>query len=279
VSKSVYRTAADGMPARVSGGWAQTKREAFSNYLSIFNRATYKKWPHRSCIDLMAGCGKCVLKRSTLEFDGSPLVALASSPPFTSLIFVESDDRLFDALNTRTLTEQKRTHLIHGDCNDPVVIDAIRAAVPHNALSTAFVDNLGLDVTLAALKQLTAGRRIDLVITFQMSDIKRNVDRALARPERGARWDRFFGTPMWRQAVADFEAGKIRASDLGGALEDFYAGRLATIGYAHHTQLNRAMRNTRNAPLYRVMLFSKDPLAVKLFNASSASSGQRGLFC
>lgn len=68
------------------------------------------------------------------------------------------------------------------------------------------------------------------------------------------------------------------ASDLGGAFEDFYAERLATIGYMHRTQLNRSMKNTRNAPLYRVMLFSKHALAVKLFDASSANSDQRGLF-
>ena len=76
--------------------------------------------------------------------------------------------------------------------------------------------------------------------------------------------------------VRDFEA--LRKPDLSGALEDFYADRLATIGYVHRAQLNRSMKNTKNAPLYRVMLFSKHALAVKLFNASSASSDQRGLF-
>lgn len=202
MSKSIYRRAADGMPARVSGGWAQAKLEAVSNYLTIFNRAMHLKWEQRCFIDLLAGSGKCVLKRSTFEFDGSPLVAIASSPPFTSLVFVESDERLFKALIARTSEDHKRSHLIHGDCNASPVIDAIREAVPQSALSIAFVDNLGLDVTFAALERLTAGRRIDLIVTFQVSDIKRNVDRALARPQRGERWDRFFGTSTWRQVVA-----------------------------------------------------------------------------
>ena len=125
MSKSIYRAAADGMPARVSGGWAQAKLEALANYLTIFNRAAHLKWPQRTFVDLMAGGGKCVLKRSALEFDGSPLVALGCSPPFTSVVLVESDDRLFRALSARTLSDLARTHLIHGDCNDLAVIDAI----------------------------------------------------------------------------------------------------------------------------------------------------------
>lgn len=276
-SKSIYRPAADGLPARVSGDWAQTKLESLSNYLRIVNVAMQRKFAKRCYVDMMAGGGRCVLKRSGLEFDGSPLLALACKPAFTSLVFVESDSRLFDALTARTSAERSRTHLILGDCNETSVIEQIRSAIPATALSIAFIDNLGLDVTFDSIRRLTTGRRIDLVITFQISDIKRNAERALAGAERGARWDRFFGTPTWRQAVADFEAMRRPAPDLGGALENFYAERMATIGYANRSQLNRSMKNTRNAPLYRVMLFSKNPLATKLFEASSASRSQRGL--
>jgi three-Cys-motif partner protein len=279
MSKSVYRQGLDGFPARVSGGWAQDKLDSLSGYYGIFNSAMRLKFPTRCCLDLMAGGGRCVLKRSDVEFDGSPLLALAATPPFSTVVLVESDVRLFEALTARTAADAARTTLIRGDCNDANVITQIRAAVPSSALSVAFADNLGLDVTFDAVRQLTVGRRMDLVITFQVSDIKRNVDRALARPLRGQRWDRFFGTPTWRQAVADFEARRTSDANLGVALENFYAARLATIGYVHRTQLNRSMRNTRNAPLYRVMLFSKHDLAIKLFDASnSAVSSQSSLF-
>lgn len=265
------------MPARVSGGWAQEKLQSLDGYLHIVNKAMVKKFPSRCYIDLMAGCGRCVLKRSNSEFDGSPLVALACVPAFSSLILVESDKRLFDALTARTAADRARAHLVYGDCNDSNVVQQIRTIIPSTALSIAFIDNLGLDVTFDTIRLLTAGRRIDLVITFQVSDIKRNVDRALARAERGAKWDRFFGTPGWRQAVAEFEARKTTAPDLGSALEDFYASQLATIGYTNRTQLNRSMKNTKNAPLYRVMLFSKNPLAIKLFDATSSTRSQPGL--
>jgi three-Cys-motif partner protein len=278
VSRSIYLRGADGLPARVSGGWAQEKLQSLDAYLRIVNKAMEKKFASRCYIDLMAGCGRCVLKRSDSEFVGSPLVALACFPAFSSLVLVESDKRLFDALAARTAGDSARAHLVHGDCNDSNVVQQIRTAIPSSALSIAFIDNLGLDVAFETIRLLTAGRRIDLVITFQVSDIRRNVDRALTRAARGAKWDRFFGSPGWRRAVADFEARKTTAPDLGSALENFYASQLATIGYANRTQLNRSMKNIKNAPLYRVMLFSKNPLATKLFDAtSSARSQQPGL--
>jgi hypothetical protein len=64
------------------------------------------------------------------------------------------------------------------------------------------------------------------------------------------------------------------APDLGTALADFYGDRLAKLGYGVRGQMNRTMANTRGAPLYRVMLFSKHPLARKLF--SVASRGPQG---
>lgn len=81
-------------------------------------------------------------------------------------------------------------------------------------------------------------------------------------------------TTDWRDVIADFEAKRVRAPDLGGALADFYADRLSKLGYNVRAQMNRSMANTRRAPLYRVMLFSKHQLAKKLFGV--ASRGRQG---
>jgi hypothetical protein len=77
--------------------------------------------------------------------------------------------------------------------------------------------------------------------------------------------------------VAAFNLKKSTAPDVGSLLADFHADQLATLGYHHRQQLNRTMKNTRQAPLYRLMLFSRHPLAAKLFGAISASTpAQRG---
>lgn len=115
---------------------------------------------------------------------------------------------------------------------------------------------------------------MDLIVTFQVSDLKRNARLALTNDAEAGRWDRFFGTGSWRRVIADFEAKRIAAPDLGAALADFYADGLSKLGYSVRGQMNRTMANTRGAPLYRVMLFSKHPLARKLFTV--ASRGRQG---
>src|SRR5437763_463383 len=53
--KSEYRTASDGLPARVSGPWAEDKLDALSRYNRIVLRAVKNKWEGLCYIDLLAG--------------------------------------------------------------------------------------------------------------------------------------------------------------------------------------------------------------------------------
>jgi len=275
--KSEYRTATDGLPARVSGPWAEDKLDALSRYSRIVLRAVKNKWKGLCYVDLLAGGGKCILRGTNKEFDGSPLLAIeCNDPAFTTVVLIESDDRLCRALRTRTAAASDRATIIDGDCNDADVIRQVRRAVPTGALSIVFVDNLGLNVTFSTISRIVDGRAMDLIVTFQVSDLKRNARLALTNETEAGRWDRFFGTPDWRRVIAEFEAKRIAAPDLGSALADFYAERLAKLGYNERGQMNRTMANTRGAPLYRVMLFSKHPLARKLFSVASRGS-QGGL--
>src|SRR5687767_9805749 len=98
---SDYRIASDGLPARESGDWAKEKLYYAERYMSIFNGAMHRKWPSRLYVDLLAGCGRNILKNSFDEFDGSPLRAAKLDNPFSDLLFVEHDAGLADALRKR----------------------------------------------------------------------------------------------------------------------------------------------------------------------------------
>jgi three-Cys-motif partner protein len=111
---------------------------------------------------------------------------------------------------------------------------------------------------------------MDLVVTFQVSALKRNLARALSEPEMARQWDGFFGRG-WRKVVEDFEARKTNAPDIGVALGDYYTAQLMKLGYKYSHPLHDAMRNTKNAQLYRVMSFSKHPLGQKFFRGVSKS--------
>jgi len=81
-------------------------------YLAIFNGGMKNKWPRRGYIDLMAGPGRCVVRESGEEFEGSPVLALRSQPPFAQAVFVEADDVAAAALERRTIADQQRRSVL-----------------------------------------------------------------------------------------------------------------------------------------------------------------------
>jgi three-Cys-motif partner protein len=275
--------APDGHPARKSGPWAREKLHYLNAYMEIFNGGMRYHFPRRVFIDLMAGPGLCA-QQDTLEFfPGSPLLALEQDPPFERVICVERDVVLADALRARTAHDARLT-VVNSDCNAPETISAVRQVVVETGggLGLAFVDNLGLNVPFSTIRTMTrGGLRIDLLITFQVSDIQRNVGQAMQDdPAHGPRFDEFFGTRDWRGCVKAFERGERSAPDVTSALTDYYQEQLEAIGYPAVAQLHRLIRNKGNAPLYRLVLAGRHERATDFFHRISKTefSGQRTLF-
>ncbi len=250
--------------------------------MSIFNGAMGTKWRSRIYVDLLAGPGRCVSNETGEEFDGSPILALTLEKPFSDLVFVEGAADLASALRNRVqLHRSPRDELVlNGDANSPTVISAVRQRCGRRSLVLTFVDFLGLEVTFKTLAQLTAGLHMDLLLTFQVNDLTRNVPLVLAGKQTPERLDAFFGTPGWRDVVTRFDSAATRAPDLASALTDYYCDRLGTMGYGYVAQLHRLMRNRTSAPLYRLILASRHHRAPDLFRKISRieHSGQRGLF-
>ena len=259
---TVYPLASDGLIARPSGPWAQEKLTYLRKYMSTFNVAMKDRWS-RSYLDLMAGPGRCVEEPTGVEFDGSPLVALSLPVPFSTVTLVEGDPALCAALRTRV---GNRAYVIDGDSNDPDVIARLRQTLGHGTLGLAFVDNLGLDVPLSTLEALTADRKVDLCITFQVGDLKRNLSRALKGQDEG-RWTAFFG-PGWQDVAREADRRNISASDTATLLLDFYGKQLNAMGY-YVANSQQVMKNSNQVGLYRLVLAGKNPLAVKFFDEIS----------
>jgi three-Cys-motif partner protein len=255
----------DGLPARVSGAWAREKLVYLAKYMAIFSGGMKYKWPARVYIDLMAGPGRCITEDSRDDFEGSPLLALACRDPFTDVLLVEESPAMVAALEQRV---DGRATVILGDCNDPAIIGRIRDAMGPTRLGLAFADNLGLDVPLATLAALSKQRRVDLFITFQASDLKRNLRRALSG-EDAERWTAFFGSADWRDVALDAERANLTPTDTATQLLDFYGERLGAIGYKHRTHSQRVMKNSRNVELYRLILAGKHERATEFFERVS----------
>jgi three-Cys-motif partner protein len=279
-SGSDYRIIADELPARISGVWAKEKLYYVQRYMSIFNGGMKKLWSSRTYLDLLAGCGRNVLKDSAEEFDGSPLIALACKPAFSEMLFVEQDPDLAAALQARVVTRGGRPDMVVvADANAPMLATMVHERFSPHALGLMFVDCLGMEIELKTIARLAKGRKMDLLLTFQVNDLTRNVPLALKGEQDPERIDRFFGTTGWREVAARFDLAEIASPDLGAALTDFYCEQLKTIGYTHVEPHKRLMRNTVSAPLYRLILAAKHARAIEFFQKISQieSHGQRGL--
>jgi len=253
----------DGLLVRKSGAWAKEKLYYVARYFDIFNRGMKDRWPRRVYVDLLAGSGRCCLKEDpSVEFDGSPLLAFKADPGFTALLCVEGDAVKAAALATRLegVNNIGRARVRQRDCNSPAAITEARELL-QGSLGLIFIDTLGVtDPAFATIAAITEGsRKADLVVTLQVNEFTRNARAAMAgHPLHAPRFDRFFGTPAWRERLQAFDAGAYGAVDAADALTDFYLEQLATLGYVYSRALHRLMKNTKNAPLYRLIFASRD---------------------
>lgn len=278
--------ATDGQVARESGEWAEEKLYYLQRYFFAFNQATKKAFDRRVYVDLLAGPGRCYLKdRPEKEFAGSPILALTGDAAFTSVLCVEGDSRNVEALKRRVEgCERASTASVHhGDANDPTTIDIVRNSLSGpRTLGLIFVDTLGLsDVSFRTLQEITKDRRADLIYTFHVSDVTRNIGGALTNAEQAERFTEALGHSDWRAAWEVHRRGLDGTVDVADALTTFFERQLHTgLGYPYVESLHRLMKNSKNAPLYRLILAAHDDLAPKLWHgvAKIEFSGQRGLF-
>jgi three-Cys-motif partner protein len=272
---SAHLIGSDGLAARNSQLYAQDKLYYVERYQKIFATGMKKRWKHRVYIDLLAGPGLCRVEATDDEFPGSPVRSLEAE--FTKRIFVESDPVLADALRRRVPID---CVLIQADCNLPETIDKIRSGIPeHDALSLAFVDNLGLDVPLGTLKRLTIERAVDLLIVFQVQDLTRNIDDVLTGRDSSSRVDAFFGGRTWVEIAERARRQNALPSEVTNGLLEHYRLCLGTFGYGHSHVCQQAMKNSRNAEQYRLLLAGRNAKAVEFFKKIEQidPSGQRGL--
>ena len=187
----------DGLPVRCVGLWAKDKYFYLGRYFEIFTAAMRNKWKGELYyIDLFAGYGKCRVRETGEEIDGSALISLSVRYPFKRYFLVELNADAADALRKRIENSlyKDRVHLIQGDCNEK--IDAIIAEIPQTSLSLAVIDPTGLHIKFDTIQKLTKDRRIDLVITYpEGMDIKRNLSRYIKQSH--SILDDYIGDKYW----------------------------------------------------------------------------------
>jgi three-Cys-motif partner protein len=254
----------DGLIMRPSGAWAEQKLDYLARYIDVFETSMKGKWPSRNYIDLMAGPGKNRVRGSNKIFLGSPLLSLTTRYPFTGYFFVDLDSNNVDALKTRcdASPNGQRVNIYNGDCN--VLVDNVVARLRQNersSLNLAFLDPEGFELHWATVAKLASVGRMDLIINYPQGGLNRLI--RLEYESKGQSiLDSFFGDREWRKL---YESWMTKATKVGlhRSLIDHYKGKLRNLGYTQVfagsdvVEDEPLMRNTRSAPLYRLLFASK----------------------
>lgn len=283
----------DGLPARDSGAWAKDKLFYLQKYINTFETSMHgKPWRRRIYIDLFSGPGKCKIKESKEHFLGSSLISLIATHPFTDYYFVDMEKDNINALNQRstaTKVNQDRIKFLIGDSNKKVfeIVDEIKKidnefiAGAWPSLNLAFLDPEGFELEWNTVAELATINRMDLIIHYSQQGVKRMADRSLESKKETA-VDKFFGDMEWRKIYRDC---KDDTTGIHRPLIDYYMSKLKALGYgevkdAEEVWAEPLMKNKKNAPLYRLLFASKNPLGVKFWKdvTKVSADGQMSLW-
>lgn len=267
----------DRLPVRASGGWVKEKLYYLGRYLKIFSVGMKNKWPGKLYyVDLFAGPGRCRIRGTDEEIDGSPLTALLGFD-FAKYYFFEADPNCFDALERRgrkrAPDKWHRVKMIPGDCNETIA----DAELPSDGLGLAFIDPTGISqVSFETIRALSAGRQVDLIINFpEGMGIRMNLfqytqseTNALNRYVGSARWKTRF-----RQSLTSFDQAC-------AAIAQEFLANLRSIGYLAVDSDWIPVRTDQNTLLYYLLFASKDPRGNDFWRKIKriGPHGQRELF-
>lgn len=116
-----------------------------------------------------------------------------------------------------------------------------------------------------------------MIIYYPQMGITRDAPKEIHLPTQTP-IDLFFGDTQWRQIYQKYQEGE---PFLHRPLLDYYKGKLKTFGYQVEDPLDEPLfKNSREAPLYRLLFVSKHPLGNKFWKdvTSQLLNGQKRLF-
>lgn len=249
--------ASDGQLARSVGIWSKEKLHYVQRYCDIFSKSMKRKWSTRVYIDLFSGPGRCVIRHTGEEIDGSPTIAAACVPGFTDLFVNDRDTAALSALRQRLDgSTTASVHYFSEDCNAAARSIGLHLAdlSPSSQLSLCFIDPTSCQIHFESVAALTRGRRMDLIVVFQIGGMKR------ALYTKSPRITRFFGDdpadPKWYRL---YVANGFQGRGLTRVLLDHYQEKLARLGYVgFHDEVSVELNND-GVPLYHMLFASKHP--------------------
>lgn len=272
----------DGLPYNDVGIWTEEKHRLVAYYSAQFSGAMKAKFQKRVYIELYAGAGYSRIRDTDRIIPGSPINALTLKEPFDKYIFCEENPQKRAALETRVRRHappNADVKIVPGDCDAHV--DEIVAAIPRHSkinrvLTLCFVDPNDIGIKFQTLRILGEHRMMDFIVLLALyMDAMRAEQYYVRNP---LKIDELLGAELW---LGRWQEAKLKGVDFPHFLAEEFTGSMEGMKYIPPPfySMRRVFYHVKNYPLYAIGLFSRHPLAYRLWDdALKYTDDQLGLF-
>ena len=263
-------------PGDEIGYWSELKLEILDKYAHAYSTIlSSQKNPRlfHVYIDGFSGSGFHISKTTGEVVDGSPIKALAVTPPFREYFFVDLAGEKVDALR-KTVGARPDAHVLHGDSNEILLRDVFpRVKYNDYRRGLCLLDPYGLHLKWKVIEAAGRLKTLDLFLNFPIMDMNRNAlwrSPEASPPEQRDRMTVFWGDDSWRTDV--YKPAK-QATLFGDAplekqgnpqVAEAFRRRLRGVAGFDHVPEPLPMRNTTGAIVYYLFFASQRPVALKI---------------
>tara|TARA_B100001105_G_C22397884_1_gene447685 strand:- start:3368 stop:4285 length:918 start_codon:yes stop_codon:yes gene_type:complete len=242
------------------GSWVPNNKH---RYLADFIQASHgarANWPHRVYIDLFSGPGRVQVEGESATRDGGALVAwrqgaIQPNAQFTKMLIADKEPTRVHACCARLEAAGATVEGFPGVAAETV--DHVLDRVPRRSFCLAYLDPYNLQfLSFEIIKKLATLQTIDFAVHFSTMDLARNVDMEFRR-------GRFDDTaPGWSQAI---DPSTMARSSVREAFFDYWCGLIKGLCFEFSEKMP-LITSDRKAPIYRLVFFSRHPLANRLWS-------------
>lgn len=197
------------------GIWSEVKLAIIKEYAAAYSQILDKKrresiyslrWLY---IDAFAGPGVHVSKTTGEIVDGSPLIALKTTPPFSEYHFIDSDPRGAEQLRL-IIGDRTDVSIYTEDCND-ILLQKIfpRAKYDEYRRALCLLDPYNINLRWEVIETAGHMESVELFLNFMIMDINRNAlrrDPDKAIQSKISQLTRLWGDETWLDAAYDSSA-------------------------------------------------------------------------
>jgi three-Cys-motif partner protein len=262
----------DGLIVRSVKPHSAKKARMVRRDLATVGRAMNRQWFAVHYLELFSGPGRLLDEATGEEIPGSPLEALEIPTPFDRYVFSDFDESCVAALDRR-IGARSDVRIRRGDANDPRHLETVAGLLDPRALIIAYLDpakpNLHFD-TVAWLANRF--EYIDFIINLPTNAIHRSLAAARYWIDRGANPATLAALQTPAGALGHPDPLALLGPDecsTADAIRGFYYEQLRNVGMTELAEPRTICVTQNNAPLYDIILASRHPRAVELWEKAN----------